>query len=125
MENSIIRKRLNTFKTSEGRLRNVSDDVIIDVLRVWENWTGKAVDLNRELGLSKMQMATLLKKAKKLMTAGIINESDFREVQLLSEKNPSLAMVPNAPIEFCWDGNKVIRFSEVDLLVDFLKKSSA
>ena len=71
MDNNVIRKRLNTFKTSEGRLRRVSDEVIIDALRAWENWSGTTAELYRELGLSKMQMVTILKKAKKLVESGV------------------------------------------------------
>ena len=32
MDNSILKKRLNTFKSAKGTLRKVSDDVVIDVL---------------------------------------------------------------------------------------------
>ena len=32
MENTIIKKRLNTYKTDGGRLSKVEDEVVLDVL---------------------------------------------------------------------------------------------
>ena len=120
MDNAILKKRLNTFKSAKGIIRKVSDEVVIDILRAWENWPGRTVDLYRELGLSKMQMAIMIKKAKQLIKSGIVVESEFKEVNLNSLMGASATMV--GPIEVSWDKGKVIRFSEVDQLVDFLKK---
>ena len=49
MEHAVLRKRLNTYKTSEGRLQHVSDEVVMEVLRAWENWSGSTADLYREI----------------------------------------------------------------------------
>jgi hypothetical protein len=119
MDNSVLRKRLNTFKSSNGKLSNVSDEVIIDVLRSWENWPGSSADLYRELGLSKMQLVILLKKGKKLVKSGVVTESEFREVRVDGGSFSSSSSCHG--IELCWDSGKVIRFSEVSQLVDFLK----
>ena len=120
MDNAILKKRLNTFKSAKGIIRKVSDEVVIDILRAWENWPGRTVDLYRELGLSKMQMAIMIKKAKRLIKSGVVVESEFREVKLDSLMGASSTMA--GPIEVSWDKGKVIRFSQVDHLVDFLKK---
>ena len=120
MDNSILKKRLNTFKSAKGIIRKVSDEVVIDILRAWENWPGTSVDLYRELGLSKMQMAIMIKKAKRLIKSGVVVESEFKEVKLDSLMGAASSMV--GPIEISWDKGKVIRFSQVDQLVDFLKK---
>jgi hypothetical protein len=121
MDNAVLKKRLNTFKSAKGTLRQVSDDVVIDVLRAWENWPGSSVELCRELGLSKMQMATMIQKGKRLIKNGVVTESEFREVML-----PSVAGGSGGPpctgIELSWDQGKIIRFPAVDQLVDFLKK---
>lgn len=120
MDNSILKKRLNTFKSGDsGRLSKVSDEVVIDVLRAWENWPGTATDLYRDLGLSKMQMVTMIQKAKRLVKSGVVPpESDFKEVKI----EPSGPASSRCGIELSWDKGKVIRFSEVAQLVDFLKK---
>ena len=121
MDNSVLRKRLNTFKSSEGRLQSVSDEVIISVLKAWENWPGATADLYRELDLTKMQMVSLLKKAKKLVKAGVVTESEFQEVSEL--RSPATGNRSDCfVIEISWDNNRLIRFSQVDELIDFLKK---
>lgn len=122
MDNSIVRKRLQTYKSSEGRLRSVSDEVIIDVLRAWENWSGSTADLYRELDLTKMQMATLIKKAKKLVKNGLVTESEFHEVSGEGAESPPLSGSSSGAIEVSWQNGKVIRFNAVDQLVDFLNK---
>ena len=78
----MLKKRLNTFKLSRGTLRDVSSEVVIDVLRAWENWPGSATDLYRDLGISKMQLVTMIQKAKRLVKSGVITESEFKEIQI-------------------------------------------
>ena len=121
MEHPVSKKRLNTYKNSEGRLENVSDEVIMEVLRAWENWPGTTADLYRELDLSKMQMVSMIKKGKKLVANGTIVESDFHEVNSPSGEQRQSASCATV-IEIAWRENQVIRFGEVDQLVDFLKK---
>ena len=121
MDNAIIKKRLSTFKSAKGVLRRVSDDVVLDVLRAWENWSGTSTDLYRELGLSKMQMAIMIKKAKKLVKSGVVVESEFKELSTDFQANQNVQNRGRG-IELLWGGDKVIRFYEVEQLLDFLKK---
>lgn len=122
METSVLKKRLNTFKSSNGTLRNISDEVIIDVLRAWEHWSGSSADLYRDLGLSKMQLVTILKKAKRLVKSGVVTESEFREVNIEGIIPPPSEKGPCSKIEVIWSDNRIIRFDEVEQLIDFLKK---
>ncbi len=123
MDNSVLKKRLNTFKSEKGNLTRVSDDVVMEVLRAWENWPGKVMDLYRELGLSKMQMVTMIQKAKRLVKSGVVVESEFKELQISAAAGGGgSGGVPCSGIELAWDGARMIRFSEVTQLVDFLKK---
>ena len=120
MDNVILKKRLNTFKTESGKLLRVSDEVVIEVLRAWENWPGSASDLYRELGLSKMQLVILIKKAKRLVKSGVVTESEFKEVQVAQTSASASQGVGG--IELLWEGGKLIRFSQVDQLIDFLRR---
>ncbi len=119
MDHAVLKKRLNTFKTAKGTLSQISDDVVVDVLRAWENWPKTTAELNRELGLSRMQMVTIIQKAKKLVKMGVVPDSEFKEVKIAGSVD---GITPCGPIELAWDKGKVIRFAEVELLVDFLKK---
>ena len=118
MDLMILKKRLSTFKTDGGRVQNVSDDLLLDILRAWETWTGKAKEFHAGLGLSQQSVSNMIRKAKKLSRDGA--GSEFKEVNIESMLEP----VPGAivGIEVTWDNGKVIRFPNVDQLIDFLKK---
>lgn len=122
METAIIKKRLNTFKSGKGTLRDVSNDVVMEVLRGWEGWSGRTSDYYREIGLSKMQMVTMIQKAKKLVKSGAVTEGEFKELKLDSLVGGGGAI--SGGIEVIWTADRVIRFSQVDQLVDFVKKAT-
>lgn len=123
MDNNVLRKRINTFKSSKGVIKNMSNEVIIDVLRTWEQWPGTAADLYRDLGIKKGQMSSIIKRAKKLVNSGMVAESEFKEIEL---EEAAIVQLPSSGcgIELVWDNNKVIRFGTPDLLMDFLKKAA-
>ena len=121
MDNGVLKKRLNTYKSSKGTLKDVGDEVVLEVLRAWENWPGKTSDLYRELGLSKMQMVTMIQKAKRLIKSGVVPPNDFKEIKVESSQPASFSS-GGCGIEIAWDNGKLIRFAEVSQLVDFLKK---
>jgi hypothetical protein len=118
MDIIILKKRLSTFLTEKGQLRNVSDDLLLDFLKTWESWTGKAKEFYGGLGISKQAMATMIRKAKRLSREGA--KSEFKEMNIES----ILGTPPGgiSSIEVSWDSGKVIRFPTVDQLIDFLKK---
>ena len=50
MDLTILKKRLSTYRTEGDQYRNVSDELLIDILRTWERWTGKAKSFMRAWG---------------------------------------------------------------------------
>jgi hypothetical protein len=123
MDNSILKKRLATFKTKKGTLKNVTDELLRDLLHAWESWQGTPKEFYRSIGVSQAQMAKLMGKAKKLKREGIIPENNFKEIQVEPDHFPLSESCP-ACVELVWDGGKIIRFSQVELLVEFLKKAA-
>jgi hypothetical protein len=123
METAVIRKRLRTFKSAKGTLRNVSNEVVMEVLRGWEAWPGNSAEYYREIGLSKTQLATMIQKAKRLVKSGAVTESEFKEISL-----PTAGAVATGfdgvGMELRLDAIRAIRFSQVEQLVEFLKKTS-
>ena len=119
MEHTILKKKLSTFKTAKGRLTRVSDEVLVDVIRAWETWPGKATDMAKELGLTMRQLMVLVEKAKKRLREGGISAEEFREIKV---EGGFLSGSMLGPIELGWDQGRVIRFSQVEQLIDFLKK---
>jgi hypothetical protein len=119
MDNSVLKKRLSTFRTEGGSLTKVGDDVLLELLKAWELWTESTKGFCQELGLSKHQLPTLIGKGKRLSKNGIHVNGEFRELKLDSLVN----MAPiGSPVELVWDQGKIIRFAQVELLIEFLKK---
>ena len=123
METAVIKKKLNTFKSSKGTLRDVSNEVVMEVLRGWETWPGPSVQYQREIGLSKMQMVTMIQKAKRLVKSGAVTESEFKEISL-PMAGAGMGGFDGVGMELRLDAIRAIRFSQVDHLVEFLKKTT-
>lgn len=123
MDNSILKKRISTFKTGKGNLTRVTDDLLFDVIRTWEAWVGTSTELSRDLGIGVKQLAFLVRKAKKLQREGKFPEAEFKEIKLSEGVNSETnGLPPCSGIEVAWDNGKLIRFNQVEQLVDFLKK---
>ena len=61
-EHLILKKRLNTCRTSKGNLVKIPNELVIDIMRAWERWTGTAKSFYQSLGLKKQQLANIIKK---------------------------------------------------------------
>ena len=82
MDNVTLKKKLSTYVGEGGRLRNVSEEVLFEVLNSWEEWTGSAKEFYRAIGFSSKQMAKIIGKAKKLKREGHFGAESFKEVRV-------------------------------------------
>ena len=123
MDLEILKKRLSSYRTPKGRLTRVPDDLLVDILRAWEQWTGAASGFYSALGADHRKMAGLIGRAKRLKREGFFPEEAFKEIKIQDVSVATLAN-PCQGIEIIWDNGKLIRFSGVEFLVDFLKKVS-
>ena len=121
MELEILRKKLSTFRTESGSIRGVSDDVLLEVLHAWENWPGTSKDFYRGLGSSRTGMASMIGKAKRLKREGVV--LPFKEVIVEGVTDTSRPHSLTCDIEV-QDGSKLIRFRNVDFLIEYLKKAA-
>lgn len=123
MDLTTLKKKLSSYKSNKGYLRNVADDVLYEVLVAWENWTGPASDFYRGLGFTYKQMAGLIGKAKKMKREGNFGSGEFKQLHVEALPASDSELPPCTGIEVVWNGDKVIRFQEVDRLIEFLKKA--
>ena len=129
MDNITIKKKLSTYLTEGGYLRNVSDELLYEVLCAWEEWTGTGKEFYKTIGFSSRQMAGLIGKAKKLKREGHFGSESFKEIHIegLEEADLGSGSTPNANngmIELDKGKGMVIRFPNVPTLVDYLNKAS-
>lgn len=122
MDNITLKKKLSSYVSDGGYLKNVSDELLYEILIAWENWTGSSAEFYRSLGFSFRQMASVIGKAKKLKREGHFGEGEFKQIKVEAAPVESQTAVPCAQIEVvCLDG-RIIRFAELNILIDFLKK---
>lgn len=123
IDNPLLKKRLNTFKAwKSGRLQDISDEVIVAVLRAWENWPGTTADFCREIGIKPTQMNVIIRSGKRLIKSGIVTEGEFQEIT--ASAVTGVAGSPCSGLELSWSEGRVIRFPGADDLVDLLKKTA-
>ena len=123
MDLEVLKKKISTYKGEGGRVSITSDDLLIEILLAWEQWTGPAKGFYTAIGISAKGISSIIGKAKKLRREGFPTDS-FKEVKI-QESPSSLASLTSGPcqgVEILWDGGKLIRFPHVEQLVDFLKK---
>jgi hypothetical protein len=119
----VLRKRISTFRGEGGRVRITDEVLLMEILSAWEQWTGPARSFYPAIGVSQKGMASIIGKAKKLRREGHFPVSDFKEIKVDASKahaDPA-DFGPRTGVELLWENGKVIRFSEVRLLVDFLR----
>lgn len=122
MDLAILKKKLSTYRTEGGYLKEVGDDLLIEILGAWEEWSGPSSGFYRALGVDYRKMAGLMGRAKKLKRQGAVPESGFKAVKLAAgSESDECADV----ITLRWEKNRIIRFRQVDQLVEFLKKVAA
>lgn len=121
MDLEVLKKKLSTYKNARGQVRGVTDDLLLEVLSMWEHWTGTAKDFYRGIGISSNGMASMIGKAKRLRREG--HSIPFEEISIEGVTNTSSPDSIACDIEVQAD-NKVIRFRKVDVLVEYLKKAA-
>ena len=122
MDLEVLKKKVSTFRGEGGRVRNVSDELLMEILLGWEQWTGPAAGFSKALGVSMNGMSSIIGKAKKLKREGHFPAEEFKEIKVSEGVGGSGLLPPCSGIEVCWDNGKLIRFPGVDQLIDFLKK---
>ena len=120
MEFTVLKKKLNSFRGANGVFRGVSEELLVEVLRLWENYTGAMGDFAKKLGVRNSQLGPMIHKARKVSKNKEYANGKFKEVKIESSNHDSVKGCKG--IDLKWDKGRVIRFPEVDQLIEFLKK---
>lgn len=120
MELEVLKKKLSTFRGEGGRITGVNDDLLLEILHAWEQWTGPAMHFYKAIGSSQKGMASMIGKAKKLKREGHCLPFEEVKVEGLTGPTPT-SIICDIEVQ---DKNKVIRFRKVDLLIEYLKKAA-
>ena len=121
MDLEVLKKKVSTFRGDGGKVKNVSDEVLLEILSAWEHWTGPAKGFAVAIGMNRNSLPKLIGKGKKLRREGHFPAEGFKEIKVADGEAEALPG-PCQGIEMAWEKGKVIRFAQVDQLIDFLKK---
>ncbi len=119
MDLEVLKKKVSTFRGDGGRVKITDDHLLLEILSEWEKWTGPADGFYKAIGVSQKGIASIIGRAKRLRREGFPAQ-EFKEIKVLESGASSFG--PCLSIEVAWDNGKLIRFQQVEQLVDFLKK---
>jgi hypothetical protein len=121
MDYEVMKKKLDTYRKSNGQFRRVKGELLIEFLRMWECHTGPSLEFAKKLGMRSKQLGSLVREARKIATTTDAVDPAFHALQI---QGPAESPPVSAGIELTWGADKIIRFPTVDILMDFLKKAS-
>jgi hypothetical protein len=130
MDLTIVKKKLEAYVLPNGIIKNPSNEILFEVLKCWEQWNGKIIDFAIGLKITKRQLDTILVKAKKLQREGkfeVYTLTPSEDSSLESNVTPipfSMKFATPMDIELSIEGGRVVRFSKIELLIEFLKKAA-
>ena len=123
MELEILKKKISSYRTEGGLVKNVSDELLREILHAWEQWTGPTSGFATAVGMHRHSIPKLIGKAKKLKREGFPS-GDFKEIKVIEAASASGSLNGCNVIELSWENGRLIRFGQVDQLIDFLKKAA-
>lgn len=124
MDLTVLAKKISSYRTPAGKVTNLPNELLGEILHAWEQWTGAGDGFYRAIGVDRRKMAKLMGKAKQLKRDGAFDGLNFTEVVLDQDSGQVMELPPCSGVELVWEGGRIIRFNKVELLLDFLKKAA-
>jgi len=124
MDLTVLSKKISSYRTPKGRITNLPNELLAEILHEWEQWSGAPSAFYKLLGVDFRKMGSMMGKAKQLKRDGAFDGLQFTEITLDQESGQVMELPPCSGVELIWEGGRIIRFSRVDMLLDFLKKAA-
>lgn len=126
MDLEILKKKISTYRTDGGHLKIRDETLYMEILLAWEQWAGPGKAFASAIGINRQALSKLVGHAKKLRREGHFPAEEFKEIEV---EGPSTVMAsgfggPCTGIELGLADGRVIRFPQVDQLLEFLKKAA-
>ena len=119
MELEVLKKKLSTYRGEGGKVTNVSNDLLLEILAAWEEWTGAAHAFYTGIGSNHRKMAKMMGKAKGLRREGYTVPFEEISIEGVTDTNSPVSLLCDIEVQ---DKNRLIRFRKVDHLVEYLKR---
>ena len=122
LDMEVLKKKISTFRDQSGRVSISDSGLLMEILVAWEQHKGPLLEFYRTLGVSSKGMASIIGRAKKLRREGHFPADEFKEVKLKEAGATQSSLIGCNVIELSWENGRIIRFGQVEQLIDFLKK---
>jgi hypothetical protein len=131
MDLMILKKKIDGYRAANGSIKNVAPELLLELRQAWENYTGGQDQFRSELGIKTGTLRNLLTESKKLNhvlassgAIGLVAGGPEGSPNSLDHESSDI-MAQTQSLELAFDhGSKVIRFPNVDMLIEFLRKSA-
>lgn len=123
MDLTVLKKKISSYRTPKGRITSIPDELLGELLHAWEQWSGPASGFYKALGVDYRKMGSLMGRAKRLKREGAFDGHEFTLVNVEESPVQFSAITSTGGIEVVWDQHRVIRFSQVNQLIEFLDYS--
>ena len=129
MELMLLKKKIDGFRGSDGSIRNMSPEVLLELRQTWESFTGSQEQFRSELGIRTGTLRNLLIESKKLnhvlASGGALGLAPVGSETSVERGSQGPTGEAGGMVELSYDGgSKVLRFPSVDSLMEFLRKSA-
>ena len=124
MDLTVLAKKISSYRTPKGRITSLPNELLGEILHAWEQWNGAPASFYKTLGVDFRKMASIMSKAKQLKRDGAFDGLSFTEVVLDQDSVQVMELPPCSGVELVWEGGRIIRFSRVEMLLEFLKKAA-
>ena len=124
MDLTVLAKKISSYRTPKGRITSLPNELLGEILHAWEQWNGAPASFYKTLGVDFRKMASIMSKAKQLKRDGAFDGLSFTEVVLDQDSGQVMELSPCSGVELVWEGGRIIRFSRVEMLLEFLKKAA-
>lgn len=124
MDLEILKKKISTYRSDGGHLKIKDDALYMEILLAWEQWVGPGKGFASAIGVNRQALSNLIGYAKKLRRDGHFPADAFKEIKVEGPSTAATALGPCTGIELGLADGRVIRFPQVDQLLEFLKKAA-
>ena len=130
MDLQLLKKKLSVYRDQDGCFKNLSNEILYELLISWESWDGSPKNFYSALGTNHKQMASAMGRAKRYKREGRFGDGDFKEITVEDQDKSTGGNAGDVGksscnmIEFVWPDGRKVRFPKLDGLLEFMKKSA-
>ena len=124
MDLTVLSKKISSYRSPKGQVRNLPHELLAEILHAWEQWNGPSAGFYKALGVDFRKFGSSMGKAKQLKRDGAFDGLNFTEIVIDEESGQIKESFPCSGIELVWSNGKIIRFPQVEVLIEFLKKAA-